>query len=174
MTKIIVEADGGSRGNPGIAGAGALIRNEAGEVLGAIAVPLGTDSTNNVAEYEGLIAGLELAFNHDSAAEVDVRLDSKLVVEQMSGNWKIKHPDMRVLAQRAGEIAQQLQDAGGSVSYQWVPRRKNVDADALSNEAMDCAGAGEEWLCESSSFCAQHRSASQQDNDATEHPSGRQ
>ena len=95
---LIVEADGGSRGNPGVAGFGALVRDAATvTVLLERAEPLGTAS-NNVAEYAGLLAGLEGALRLDPAPDIEVRMDSKLVVEQMSGRWKIKHEDMRRLA----------------------------------------------------------------------------
>lgn len=135
---LIVEADGGSRGNPGPAGFGALVRDAAtGEVLAEAAEALGT-ATNNVAEYRGLIAGLEAAARIDAGASVVARMDSKLVVEQMSGRWKVKHPAMRPLAERAKEAAAGL----GSVVYEWVPRAENAHADALANEAMDAAAEG--------------------------------
>lgn len=139
MTDLIVEADGGSRGNPGIAGAGALVRDRQGTLLAVKAVPLGKAS-NNVAEYTGLIAGLELARQIDPGASVEVRMDSKLVVEQMSGRWKIKHEDMKRLAQEASQILSPLQ-----VTYTWIPRAENADADRLSNEAMDASAAGRQW-----------------------------
>ena len=90
--KLTVEADGGSRGNPGPAGYGAVVRDEStGEVLAEAFDSLGT-TTNNVAEYRGLIAGLQAAADLAPGADVAVRMDSKLVVEQMSGRWQIKHP----------------------------------------------------------------------------------
>ncbi|MFD9705335.1 bifunctional RNase H/acid phosphatase [Lentzea sp. NPDC059081] len=130
--KVIVEADGGSRGNPGPAGYGAVVRDKAsGETLaerkGAIGV-----ATNNVAEYQGLIAGLRAA-RELQAESVEVRMDSKLVVEQMSGRWKIKHPSMQPLAQEARELA----EAFGRITYEWIPRERNKHADRLANEAMD-------------------------------------
>lgn len=139
MTDLIIEADGGSRGNPGIAGAGALVRNTDGEILATKAVPLGKAS-NNVAEYTGLIEGLKLAREIDPAASVEVLMDSKLVVEQMSGRWKIKHEDMKRLAAEASQILSPMQ-----VSYTWIPRKQNGDADRLSNEAMDAVTAGTPW-----------------------------
>ncbi|WP_022872546.1 reverse transcriptase-like protein [Nesterenkonia alba] len=139
MTDLIVEADGGSRGNPGIAGAGALVKDTEGRILAAVAVPLGRAS-NNVAEYTGLIEGLKLARQIDPAASVEVRLDSKLVVEQMSGRWKIKHEDMKRLAHEASQILSPMQ-----VTYTWVPRKDNGAADQLSNEAMDASAAGTAW-----------------------------
>ncbi|WP_168581650.1 bifunctional RNase H/acid phosphatase [Gephyromycinifex aptenodytis] len=136
--RLIVEADGGSRGNPGVAGYGALVRDETGRAVRELAAPLGKAS-NNVAEYTGLIVGLQAAreFADGQVVEVDVRLDSKLLVEQMSGRWKIKHADMARLAQQAREIVAELRQAGGSVSFTWIPRAQNKDADALSNEGMD-------------------------------------
>lgn len=134
---LIVEADGGSRGNPGVAGYGALVRDpDTGRVLYERAAPLG-QASNNVAEYSGLIAGLEAAAEIDPGADVHVRMDSKLVVEQMAGRWKIKHEDMRRLALVARDLAAGLSRAGGSVSFEWIPREKNKDADALSNTGMD-------------------------------------
>jgi ribonuclease H / adenosylcobalamin/alpha-ribazole phosphatase len=131
--RVIVEADGGSRGNPGPAGYGALVRDaETGRVLAERAASVGR-ATNNVAEYGGLVAGLQAALDLDPTAEVEVRMDSKLVVEQMSGRWQIKHPDMRQLAMQAQQIARQL----GRVRYTWVPRAQNGAADALANSAMD-------------------------------------
>ena len=134
---LVIEADGGSRGNPGVAGYGALVRDRAsGKVLWEGAAPLGKES-NNVAEYSGLIAGLKAVLRIDAGADVEARMDSKLVVEQMAGRWKIKHPDMRQLALEARDAAAQISAAGGSVSFTWVPREQNKDADALSNDGMD-------------------------------------
>ncbi len=131
--RLIVEADGGSRGNPGRAGYGALVRDaDTGRVLAERAASVGV-ATNNVAEYGGLVAGLQAALDLDPQALVEVRMDSKLVVEQMSGRWKIKHPDMQKLALQAQQIARRL----GGVRYTWVPRAHNGAADALANSAMD-------------------------------------
>jgi broad specificity phosphatase PhoE len=131
--RLVVEADGGSRGNPGPAGYGALVRDaETGRVLAERAESVGR-ATNNVAEYGGLVAGLQAAVDLDPTASVEVRMDSKLVVEQMSGRWQIKHPDMKKLAVQARELARQL----GDVRYTWVPRAQNSAADALANSAMD-------------------------------------
>lgn len=132
MTRLVVEADGGSRGNPGIAGGGAVVIDaDDGGVLSELGVYVGVAS-NNVAEYSGMIAGLEAAFERDPGASVLVRMDSKLVVEQMSGRWKIKHPDMQQLARRAEALI-----AGRDVAFEWVPRLSNARADAAANEAMD-------------------------------------
>lgn len=127
--------DGGSRGNPGPAGYGAVVLDtHADLVLAERAEYIGTES-NNVAEYRGLIAALELAVDL-GLDELEVRMDSKLVVEQMSGRWKIKHPQMQKLALQARRLA----DAIARVEYVWIPRAQNSHADRLANEAMDSAG----------------------------------
>lgn len=131
-----VEADGGSRGNPGVAGYGALVRDETGTVLVELAAPIGTAS-NNVAEYRGMLAGLAAARRIAADAHVVVAMDSKLVVEQMSGRWKIKHPDMRELAEQGRALVAEITAAGGTVDLTWVPRADNSAADALSNRGMD-------------------------------------
>ncbi|MBC7630065.1 bifunctional RNase H/acid phosphatase [Aeromicrobium sp.] len=130
-SRVIIEADGGSRGNPGPASYGALVRDaDTGVVIAQRGVTIGV-ATNNVAEYSGLIAGLELVREHAPDAQVEVRMDSKLVIEQMAGRWKIKHADMRPLAQQA----QRLVPPG--VTWTWVPRERNKAADALANAALD-------------------------------------
>jgi ribonuclease H / adenosylcobalamin/alpha-ribazole phosphatase len=132
--RLVVEADGGSRGNPGPAGFGALVRDAVtGQVLVEISEPIGI-ATNNVAEYEGLIAGLKAAIRIDPDCTVEVRMDSKLVVEQMSGRWSIKHEDMRRLAGEGREVM-----PASRVRYTWVPRANNAHADRLANAAMDAA-----------------------------------
>lgn len=132
--RLIVEADGGSRGNPGPAGYGAVVRDaSSGEVLAERAEAIGR-ATNNVAEYRGLIAGLQAAVEL-GGGQVDVRLDSKLLVEQMSGRWQVKHPAMKPLAAEAAALVRQL----GAVRFTWVPRLRNAHADELANQAMDAA-----------------------------------
>lgn len=132
--KVLVEADGGSRGNPGPAGFGAVVLDaDHDAVLAECKEAIGR-ATNNVAEYRGLIAGLEAA-TELGAAEVAVSMDSKLVVEQMSGRWKVKHPDLIPLQRRAAELAAGFE----RVSYAWIPRERNSHADRLANEAMDAA-----------------------------------
>jgi probable phosphoglycerate mutase len=136
VERVVVEADGGSRGNPGPAAYGAVLRDAAtGAVIAEDARTLGV-ATNNVAEYSGLVAGLALAVEHAPGALVEVRMDSKLVVEQMSGRWRIKHPDMAVLAAEARDLA----PAG--TTYTWVPRARNAHADRLANEALDGRRSG--------------------------------
>lgn len=129
---LIIEADGGSRGNPGPSGSGAVVINSGtGEILAEISRFIGT-ATNNVAEYTALIAGLARAYEINPDALITVRMDSKLVIEQMSGLWKIKHPDMKQLAIQAHGIIN-----GRNVEWQWIPREQNSRADALANRAMD-------------------------------------
>ncbi|NUS00773.1 MAG: bifunctional RNase H/acid phosphatase [Kribbellaceae bacterium] len=128
---VIVEADGGSRGNPGPASYGALVRDP---VTGKVIVQQGKTigiATNNVAEYSGLIAGLELAAEYAPDASIEVRMDSKLVIEQMAGRWKIKHPDLQPLAIKAQSLAP------FGTEWTWVPRAQNAAADALANNALD-------------------------------------
>ncbi|MGW0862795.1 bifunctional RNase H/acid phosphatase [Streptomyces sp. NPDC002611] len=140
MREFIVEADGGSRGNPGPAGYGAVVSDAAtGETLREAAEYIGV-ATNNVAEYRGLLAGLRAAHELDPAATVHVRMDSKLVIEQMSGRWKIKHPDMKPLAAESARVF-----PPGRVTYEWMPREQNKHADRLANEAMDAGARGEQW-----------------------------
>ncbi|MEV5909357.1 bifunctional RNase H/acid phosphatase [Streptomyces chartreusis] len=140
MREFIVEADGGSRGNPGPAGYGSVVIDAAtGQTLAEAAEYIGV-ATNNVAEYRGLVAGLRAAHELDPTATVHVRMDSKLVIEQMSGRWKIKHPDMKPLAFEASKVFPATQ-----VTYEWIPREQNKHADRLANEAMDAGKRGEQW-----------------------------
>lgn len=135
IVKFIIEADGGSRGNPGISGAGAvLIDADSGKILREISEAVGI-ATNNVAEYTALLLALEAAFQIDPSASVLVRMDSKLVVEQMSGRWKIKHPDMMALGSKVQRLI-----ASKNVEFVWIPREQNGLADALANKAMDYSG----------------------------------
>lgn len=132
LERLIVEADGASRGNPGDAAGGAVVLDPITEqVIGRAGVLCG-HASNNVAEYRGLIEGLEMALQIAPGASVLVRMDSKLVVEQMSGRWKIKHPDMQTLAARARDLIR-----GHQVTFEWVPRENNARADAAANEALD-------------------------------------
>ena len=134
--RVVIEADGGSRGNPGPAAYGALVKDaDTGRVLAEDGTTIGVAS-NNVAEYRGLIAGLMLAQQVAPGADIEVRMDSKLVVEQMSGNWKIKHADMKPLALRANALAP------FGTTYTWVPREQNKHADRLANEALDGLRSG--------------------------------
>jgi probable phosphoglycerate mutase len=129
-------ADGGSRGNPGPAGYGAVV-TENGKIIAELYDVIGI-ATNNVAEYSGLLAGLTHIHQLDAEATVEVAMDSKLVVEQMSGRWQIKHADMRVLAK-------QCRDAHNPtlITYSWIPRDENSHADRLANKALDGGTANE-------------------------------
>ena len=130
--KLIIEADGGSRGNPGPAAYGCLVKDaQTNEVLFKEGKTLGI-TTNNVAEYSGLVAALVAAHEIDPNAQIEVRMDSKLVVEQMSGNWKIKHENMKGLVEKARNAFAQSQ-----VKYVWVPREDTLEADTLLNIALD-------------------------------------
>ncbi len=134
IERVLVEADGGSRGNPGPAGYGAVVIDPDTQIVLAERFDSLGSTTNNVAEYAGLIAGLEAAAEL-GAARVEVRMDSKLVVEQMSGRWQIKHPGLRPLAAQAAQLLRRFQ----GVTFEWIPRAQNTRADALANRAMDAA-----------------------------------
>jgi ribonuclease H / adenosylcobalamin/alpha-ribazole phosphatase len=133
---LVVEADGGSRGNPGPAAYGAIVRDgETGRVLVEVAETIG-EATNNVAEYRGVLAGIEHALEVDPDARIEARLDSKLIVEQMSGRWAIKNAALR-------ELALAVRRLRTDVDYTWVPRAQNTAADRLVNEALDAQSRGE-------------------------------
>jgi len=131
-SRLVVEADGASRGNPGAAAGGAVVLDpETGQVVARAGVLCG-HASNNVAEYRGMIEGLDIALAMTPEGSVHVRMDSKLVVEQMSGRWKIKHPDMQDLARAARELI-----GSRSVTFEWIPREENARADAAANVALD-------------------------------------
>jgi probable phosphoglycerate mutase len=127
---FVVTADGGSRGNPGKAAYGTVIF-ENDKVIKEIGAAIGVAS-NNVAEYQGLIAGLKAVNEIDPTATILVKMDSKLVVEQMSGRWKVKHPDMKELVKQAFATHDPK-----LVSYQWIPRVENSHADSILNDVLD-------------------------------------
>ena len=129
--KAILYSDGAARGNPGPAGAGAVLLDETGHVIAELTKFLGV-TTNNVAEYTAFIIGLEEA-KRRGVDDLEARMDSLLVVEQMRGRWKIKHPNMKPLALRAGELFASFPKR--SIAH--VPREANTIADALSNRAID-------------------------------------
>jgi probable phosphoglycerate mutase len=128
---VVVHVDGGSRGNPGPAGIGAVVQAPDGTVLAEIAEGIGR-ATNNVAEYKAMIAALERA-GELGARRVTARADSKLVIEQLRGAWKVKHPDLQLLWAEARRLARGFE----RVTWQHVPRERNRAADALANQAMD-------------------------------------
>jgi ribonuclease HI len=131
--KLVVHVDGGARGNPGPAAAGAVISAPDGDVLDEVSETLGV-ATNNVAEYQGLLLGLRRA-RALGASEVDVYNDSELVARQLTGAYKVKHPALRPLYEQArAEL-----DAFDRWSITSVPRAQNERADALVNAALDAA-----------------------------------
>ena len=129
--KLVVHVDGGSRGNPGPGAAAAVLSTPDGEVVGEAALTLGK-VTNNVAEYRGLLLGLERAAAL-GATEVEVINDSELIAHQVTGRYKVKHPDMKPLH------AEALHRLAGfdAWSIRPVPRAQNAQADALVNQALD-------------------------------------
>jgi ribonuclease HI len=132
--KVVVHVDGGSRGNPGPAAGAAVISTPDGEVLASASRLLGV-ATNNVAEYRGLLLGLERA--HElGATEVELVNDSELVAKQLTGAYRVKHPDMRPLHAAAVAALGQFE----RWSIRSVPRAQNAAADALVNQALDAAG----------------------------------
>jgi ribonuclease HI len=129
--KIIINVDGAARGNPGPAAIGAILKDEAGNVLGRISRALGV-TTNNQAEYQAIIAALEKAINA-GAKQVTVKSDSKLVVEQINGRYKIKNTGLRPLYLKVAQLAGSIE----KFSIVYVPREQNAEADALANRALD-------------------------------------
>ena len=132
-----IHADGGARGNPGPAGAGAVVRDELGNIVASVSKFLGRQ-TNNFAEYEAVIAAFEelekiVPEAKRKSVEVEVKMDSMLVVRQMQGAWKIKHPNIKPQQARLAAHIPQFK----SVTFTHVYREQNGDADALANEAMD-------------------------------------
>jgi len=134
--RVTLYADGGARGNPGPAAGGAVLLGEDGRVLCERGEYLGT-ATNNVAEYTGLIVGLEEAKRLGTVTMLDVRMDSLLVVQQMRGIWKIKHPGLRPLAIRAGALLAGFPQR----TIEHVPRDLNHLADAVVNRILDEAAS---------------------------------
>lgn len=135
--RFTIHADGGARGNPGPAGAGAVVRDEFGSTVASVSKFLG-HRTNNFAEYESVILAFEEVMKlvpegQRAKAEVLVKMDSELVVKQMRGEYKVKHP---VLKEQQARLLQHV-GAFGLVTFTHVPRAQNKDADALANEAMD-------------------------------------
>jgi ribonuclease HI len=132
-----IHGDGGSRGNPGPAGSGAVIRNEGGELVATVSQFLGVQ-TNNYAEYESVILAFQtlekmLTPEEVSRTSVEVKMDSQLVVKQMKNEYKVKHPVMKAQHARLSQAA----GAFGQATFMHVPREQNSDADALANDAMD-------------------------------------
>jgi ribonuclease HI len=130
---IVVYVDGGSRGNPGPAGYGVRIERRDGTLIEELSESIGV-ATNNVAEYRGLIAGLEWSKGHGNRS-VHVRSDSLLLVQQMLGNYRVKNPGLQPLHAKASLLMHQI----GEVTFEHVPRARNSHADRLANSAMDAA-----------------------------------
>lgn len=132
MSQVLIYTDGGARGNPGPAAAGVVIID--GETKAEMKAYLGDRQTNNWAEYEAVILALGkalemLLINRD----IEFRLDSKLVVEQLMGNWKIKEPELKKQAQKVRDLLTNF----GDVTFTYIPREENTEADRLVNEALD-------------------------------------
>lgn len=132
--RLIVETDGAARGNPGLAGAGIIIRDDHGREIERIGRFLGV-STNNQAEYQALIIGLEAVARHSPEA-VTVRMDSELAVRQMNGQYKVRNPGIVPLYLKAAELAATLPN----IQFEHVPREKNPGADLVANVAIDSRG----------------------------------
>ncbi len=131
IKKAILYADGGSRGNPGVAGAGCVLFDLKGKEIDHAVISCG-HQTNNFAEYTSLIEGLKLALKNE-VTDLVVRMDSKLAVEQMSGQWKVKNANIKPLFEKACALREKFR----SILFEHVPREKNKRADQLANEAMD-------------------------------------
>lgn len=134
MSAIVIYTDGGARGNPGPAGAGVVILND-GEVVAEVKKYLGPVQTNNWAEYEAVVLALGKAKSLGLTGDIEFRLDSKLVVEQLMGNWKIKEPSLKPQVARVKALLADF----GTVHFGYVPREENAEADRLVNEAIDGA-----------------------------------
>ena len=133
MFDLVAYIDGGARGNPGPAGFGVRIERADGTLVEEFSAAIGT-ATNNVAEYRGLLAALQWARSHGHRA-IHVRSDSLLLVQQMLGNYKVKHPGLQPLHAKARLLAHEI----GKVTYEHVRRESNAHADRLANTAMDDA-----------------------------------
>ena len=131
--RVTLHCDGGSRGNPGPAAVGVVITDSSGEVIGEVSQAIGV-ATNNTAEYEAVIRGLARA-GELGATEVDLVGDSELVAKQITGQYKVKHPDMKPLHASVKQALLQFSEW----TIKTVPRAQNSDADALVNQALDAA-----------------------------------
>ncbi len=134
MSNITIYTDGGARGNPGVAGVGVVILTGTGEVLVEFSKYLGDKLTNNYAEYEAIYLALEKCIKLGlQDADVEFKVDSKLAVEQLSGNWKVKDVNIREQFNKVNNLLGQFKN----VKFTHIPRELNKRADALANEAMD-------------------------------------
>jgi len=134
VAKVVIHVDGGARGNPGPAAAAAVLSTPDGSVLDEASATIG-DATNNVAEYRGLLLGLQRA-RALGATEVEVIGDSELIARQVNGQYKVKHPSMKPLHLEALAALNGFE----RWSIRTVPRAQNERADALVNAALDAAG----------------------------------
>jgi ribonuclease HI len=130
---LIINTDGGARGNPGPAGIGLVIKNEVGELVYSYGGYIG-ENTNNVAEYSALIKALEESVNL-GATDLKIQMDSELIVKQMQGIYKIKQPTLQELAAQVIKLLKNFQ----SYNFVHVRREYNKEADALVNQALDAA-----------------------------------
>lgn len=137
-----LHTDGGARGNPGPAGIGVVLKAPDGRIVEEVARGIGW-ATNNVAEYEGLLEGLRCAARH-GAKKLSVHMDSVLVVQQMKGAFKVKHPGLKPLHEMARELVKQFDQ----VVFKAIPREQNTEADTLMNEGID------RWLEENDGYVA--------------------
>ena len=131
MKKGLLYCDGGSRGNPGPSAAGWVLYDDAGKTIEKGGLYTG-EQTNNFAEYTSLLEGMKLALKHD-VTELWVRMDSKLAVEQMQGNWKVKHVNLKPLFEKSKAVEEEFE----KVHFSHVRREKNTVADAMVNEVLD-------------------------------------
>ncbi len=133
-SNIVIYTDGGARGNPGISGVGIVILDANEQVLAEISKYLGDSLTNNYAEYEAIYLALQKCIDlglEDS--DIELRADSKLAVEQLSGNWKVKDASIRGQFNKVNSLLEQFK----SVKFTHIPREQNKQADTLANKAMD-------------------------------------
>jgi len=135
--KLIIHSDGGARGNPGPAAYGVIIQDESGKQIAKLGKPMGT-KTNNQAEYGGIIGALEyiqeFLSSETSISEIEFYLDSDLLVNQLSGIYKIKSPELAILAIKAKNLEKEI---SVPVIYKYIPREQNKMADKVVNQVLD-------------------------------------
>ncbi|MBI2336782.1 MAG: ribonuclease HI family protein [Deltaproteobacteria bacterium] len=130
--KLILYADGASRGNPGLGGAGAVLKDKTGKTLEEITYFVGQAVTNNVAEYTALLVGLEKALELETT-EIDIFMDSELVVRQIKGEYQVKNEKLLEIFVQVQRLLKKF----SSYKIQHIPREKNKEADRLSNQAIN-------------------------------------
>jgi ribonuclease HI len=129
--RLVIHADGGCAPNPGQGRCGLVAYDERGALVSTLSKPLGY-GTNNTAEWQALIEALKYTNGEPHCSHLTVRMDSRMVVEQANGRWKVKHPNLKPYAVEAAALRQGLLARGCSVVVEWVPRELNDQADALS------------------------------------------